>query len=116
MTPFVNYMRTLDLDTLRTIAEGEYDLVTYYTDALSVYDKYSDELWEWLCETTKNVDPGLTPISAMTFSRASSHEMFITDFVNYIAMLVADRLIEEEVKKSKDEARIEWVRENYPED
>lgn len=103
MTTFVNYMRTLDLDTLRTIAEGENDLVTYYTDALSVYDKYRDELWEWLCETTENASPGLTPISSMNFSRASYHEMFVTDFVNYIATLVADKLIEEEVKKSKDE-------------
>jgi hypothetical protein len=115
MTTFINYMRTFDLDTIRMLAESESDLVTYYIDALTVYDKYRDELWEWLCKTTDNADPGLTPISAMNFSRASCHEKFITDFVNYIAMLVAQEIIEE-IKKSKNDDHIRWVKENYPED
>lgn len=93
MTTFINYMRTLDVDTINSLAEGEYDIATCYSEALPVYDKYRDELWEWLCETTKNADPGLTPISAMNFSRASCHKEFITDFVNYIAMLVAQEII-----------------------
>jgi hypothetical protein len=101
-----------ELADIKELAEGELDYVTYYVDAEEVYATFRDEIWDILVSTAEYESPGLTPISLMNYSRATYHEQFIRDLVNYAAMLIAGRIIEE-IKQSKEEELIQWVHKNY---
>lgn len=84
-------------------ADAGYPCITYTSDCVKIFDKFSDEIWDWAVEDSENLGYNNVLEFIATFRRNDMASSF-DSFKNLLVWYAAEKVARELTEKDEDDA------------